>query len=315
MNYNNPYGNDMNNQWNNGNFQGNDLYNMNSNPNPYQSQGMQPGMGYMPEQTLGNVPTMYPQEFPYNPQQAMGYQQQPVFDGMMGYQQPQQFNGSYGFQANPGEMSNNSYSQFQPQNDPFTQGYMNPSMGNVYEQQPAMSQTPYQEPIQPIMPDTQYPYQESVQSVMPMQEVQYPYQEPVQPVMQQVQYANSQDASTFAPMGNAIDPFQPPMEHRSIRCVSGVHEGEVYSLDKPVVMGRKEFDCSVLFPKESAGISRRHCMIVENEMDTSCVIIQDLQSSYGTLVNEVDRLTNGASMDLKIGDTFTLGENETFVIE
>jgi two-component system, cell cycle response regulator len=104
---------------------------------------------------------------------------------------------------------------------------------------------------------------------------------------------NKGDATLFQTLGDA------PQRHHCLIAYSGEHMGRRYSLEgEHTVIGRST-ECDVCI--ESAIISRRHA---ELHIEGDRVVLRDLGSSNGTLVNDV-RLQ--APAVLKDGDLIRLG--------
>ncbi len=80
-----------------------------------------------------------------------------------------------------------------------------------------------------------------------------------------------------------------------------------------LTIGRDSRVCNLVFPENTSGISRKHCLIsAEEEKVTLC----DLNSSYGTYLENGERLEPGRSYSLQAGDRFYLaGAENMFSIE
>lgn len=93
-----------------------------------------------------------------------------------------------------------------------------------------------------------------------------------------------------------------------LTCTSGSLKGAVWqSLGGEVLhMGREEGN-ELRFPSGEAGISRKHCTIQYTPMGWT---VRDANSSYGTYVNESQRLTPGVDQVLNEGDMVYLGSRE-----
>ncbi|MBR5596949.1 MAG: RDD family protein [Lachnospiraceae bacterium] len=92
--------------------------------------------------------------------------------------------------------------------------------------------------------------------------------------------------------------------------VSGEYEEAFIPLTGEVVLGR-EYSCNLIFPGETLGISRRHCM-VQYDQENKMFIIIDLNSTYGTFLGDGSRIPAGETMYLKEGEEFYIGNNERF---
>ena len=97
-----------------------------------------------------------------------------------------------------------------------------------------------------------------------------------------------------------------------IQGVNGIYGGKRYALDREVIMGTDPAKCNFIFPKGTAGISRRHLQLVVQDKE---VYMQDLGSTYGTFCN-YQKLTPNQWIQLHVGDVFWLAdENQSFVID
>lgn len=89
-----------------------------------------------------------------------------------------------------------------------------------------------------------------------------------------------------------------------LRFVSGALEGRVFPLGSVTSIGRSSQN-TVSFPADTAGVSSRHCVILQQD---GRVLIKDLASSYGTYLND-NRLEANREYDLHPGDTVALAQN------
>lgn len=92
--------------------------------------------------------------------------------------------------------------------------------------------------------------------------------------------------------------------------VQGEHWGNSYRvLNRRLTFGRDPAMCVILFPFESAEISRMHCTLRFIE-DTRIFILEDHGSSNGTFLAGGERLQPGIKVELRAGDRFSLSGNE-----
>ena len=68
----------------------------------------------------------------------------------------------------------------------------------------------------------------------------------------------------------------------ALTCIAGALTGGHFPLGKTLTLGRDPALCDVVFPPQTAGVSRRHCAV---EARTDGVYVMDLGSSYGTFLN------------------------------
>lgn len=99
---------------------------------------------------------------------------------------------------------------------------------------------------------------------------------------------------------------------RYVQCMNGMYKGKKFVLSPGinVLFGRND-DCTVRYPVNSQGISRRQCaMMLDNK---GIVYIRDEQSTYGTYVNE-NRLRPMVWQMVKSGDRIRFGLEEYCVV-
>lgn len=98
-----------------------------------------------------------------------------------------------------------------------------------------------------------------------------------------------------------------------IKGICGAHRGEEFELDGSLVFGRDSKNCNVVFPVDAEGVSGSHCRL---SLRGGKVYIRDIGSSYGTFINDGVRADRNADMELRVGDTFSLGsERQKFLIK
>lgn len=118
----------------------------------------------------------------------------------------------------------------------------------------------------------------------------------------------------FPPTAPAQSPAGADDSDFRIQGVSGALAGQRFMLRKgsPVVLGRDPQRSNILFPKDTPGVSGRHCGLwVENGQ----VFLQDLGSSHGTYLQPGTRLAGGQPVQLRPGDSFYLGSpKESFAL-
>ncbi|MEY8428274.1 FHA domain-containing serine/threonine-protein kinase [Lachnospiraceae bacterium 46-15] len=95
--------------------------------------------------------------------------------------------------------------------------------------------------------------------------------------------------------------------------LKGIYAGNSLTLTDSLIMGRSAADCQLVFPEGTAGISRLHCglFIDRNEQE---VILQDMNSTYGTFLNG-KRLVRGEAARIKNRDRVMVGYGQVFEIE
>jgi len=107
-------------------------------------------------------------------------------------------------------------------------------------------------------------------------------------------------------------PAVPPVSAPGVfvRGLTGIYAGARFQVVSPVVFGRDQASCQIVFPADEPGVSGRHC---EVSVRDGYVFLTDLDSSYGTFAAGA-RLESGRPTALRHGDSFTVGSN-TFTIE
>lgn len=98
-----------------------------------------------------------------------------------------------------------------------------------------------------------------------------------------------------------------------IRSLSAQHRGmRVEVKDNQILIGRSKADCAITFQEGTPGISSRHCS-VSFDKATGDFILTDLRSSYGTYLENGQKLTPGVAYKLRSGDKFYLGEADNLL--
>lgn len=92
--------------------------------------------------------------------------------------------------------------------------------------------------------------------------------------------------------------------------VSGMYEDTFIPLTRKVTLGRST-TCNLVFEEDAPRISRRHCSVAYREADDT-YILTDLESSYGTFLEDGSRIPAGKAVLLEEGEVFSLGQSEQF---
>ena len=84
--------------------------------------------------------------------------------------------------------------------------------------------------------------------------------------------------------------------------------------DSPILIGRDGNVCSLCYPENTKGVSRKHCRIISYDSDW---YLQDMDSRYGTFISvinfdSVKRILPGESIKLSHGDRIYLGSENIF---
>ncbi len=117
------------------------------------------------------------------------------------------------------------------------------------------------------------------------------------------------------PYAAPVTPPQPAPVHIgkiSLQGIRGHYYGVEFPVRDAVVMGRNPSACGIVFPNDAPGVSGVHCE-VRLDRTSNTVQLTDRNSSYGTSVNG-RKLIPGQPAILHNGDTFTIGEDNTFAV-
>lgn len=104
----------------------------------------------------------------------------------------------------------------------------------------------------------------------------------------------------------------PSMMAKKLVCVGGQYQGAEFPIDAPITMGRDSAACDLIFDNETKGVSKVHCKL---EMKNGKLLLADMGSTYGTVVNNSKQLVARDEIELRAGDRFRIGKLEEFVIQ
>lgn len=97
-----------------------------------------------------------------------------------------------------------------------------------------------------------------------------------------------------------------------ISCISGQLKDKDFVLKDKLVFGRDPKRCKVVFPLDTEGVSGLHCQLVK---ENGKIKLTDLGSTYGTYVGNGLKIDKDTPVELKKGDTFSLGSDKNkFVV-
>ena len=125
-------------------------------------------------------------------------------------------------------------------------------------------------------------------------------------------YRNSDISNTVA-----ADRIAPTVavsnEIAMLTCISGALQGQKFVLKDRLIFGRDPKKCNVVFPLDTEGVSGLHCQAV---LDNGRIKLTDLGSTYGTYVGNGLKIDRDTTVELKRGDTFSLGSDKNkFTVE
>lgn len=111
--------------------------------------------------------------------------------------------------------------------------------------------------------------------------------------------------------GQAISSKQ---RHPYVRSAASQHRGmRVDVSGRTIVIGRNGSDCALVYQDDTPGVSSRHCSLSWDSSSGDFVLI-DLGSTYGTFLQNGQKLKSGVGYRLRAGDSFYLGENTNMLI-
>lgn len=95
--------------------------------------------------------------------------------------------------------------------------------------------------------------------------------------------------------------------------IEGVYKGKEIPVKNNMLFGRDSKKCDVVFPIDTEGVSGHHCLISYNK---GKVMIRDMNSTYGTFINNGLRIDSEIDVEICPGDVFYLGsEKEKFIVK
>ncbi len=104
----------------------------------------------------------------------------------------------------------------------------------------------------------------------------------------------------------------PPVVRRAyVRSLSPQHGGMRVPLQgKAILIGRSKADCVIAFAENTPGVSSRHCSV---NWDGNNFVLTDLKSTYGTFLQNGQKLTPGMACTVQPGTTFWLGDKQNIL--
>lgn len=102
-------------------------------------------------------------------------------------------------------------------------------------------------------------------------------------------------------------PAQPtPVRQGYVRSLSPQHRGSRIPVTQGILLGRSQ-ECAVVYQSNTPGVSGRHASLSFDEASGD-FLLTDLQSTYGTYLQNGQKLTPNMAYRLRSGDQFYLGE-------
>lgn len=92
----------------------------------------------------------------------------------------------------------------------------------------------------------------------------------------------------------------------SILCISGQFAGKTYIIPpQGITIGRDVNLCDITYPETTKGISRIHCKVQFNP-ESQMFVLHDLGSTYGTFLENGNKVTQEQPIALRSGEGFYL---------
>ena len=115
------------------------------------------------------------------------------------------------------------------------------------------------------------------------------------------------------PVQPAPAPAPAPQKVPVLRSLAQQHNGVRIPIQgRQILIGTSQGECQVVFRAGTPGVSRRHCSI-SFDAATGDFILTDLGSSFGTFLENSQKLAQGVSTRLRPGDRFYLGSPENLM--
>ncbi len=92
-----------------------------------------------------------------------------------------------------------------------------------------------------------------------------------------------------------------------VRSLAQQHGGARIPLTGQILIGTSQTECTITFRAGTPGVSRRHCTLAWDAA-TGDFIVTDLGSSFGTFLENKQKLAQGVPYRLRSGDRFYLGD-------
>ena len=115
------------------------------------------------------------------------------------------------------------------------------------------------------------------------------------------------------PVQPAPAPAPAPQKVPVLRSLAQQHNGVRIPIQgRQILIGTSQGDCQVVFRSGTPGVSRRHCSI-SWDAAIGDFILTDLGSSFGTFLENRQKLAQGVPTRLRPGDRFYLGSPENLL--
>lgn len=106
----------------------------------------------------------------------------------------------------------------------------------------------------------------------------------------------------------------PVVKKPYVRSLSPQHHNQKVSLSSgQIIIGRNQSDCAIVFSSNTPGVSGRHCSL-SYDASTEDFILTDLKSTYGTYLQNGQKLNPLVQYRLRSGDRFYLGKQDNLLV-
>ena len=106
----------------------------------------------------------------------------------------------------------------------------------------------------------------------------------------------------------------PVVKKPYVRSLSPQHHNQKVSLSSgQITIGRNQSDCAIVFSSNTPGVSGRHCSL-SYDASTEDFILTDLKSTYGTYLQNGQKLNPLVQYRLRSGDRFYLGKQDNLLV-
>ena len=131
-------------------------------------------------------------------------------------------------------------------------------------------------------------------------------------------YPKTGPAEDIFPKTSPVDPIPKTMPADAMPAlrlvgVEGCFAGRRFALESAIRMGRLPDKNDLVFPADTTGVSGVHCVL---RLTSAGATLTDLGSSFGTFLHDGTRLQPHQAVNLRPGDSFTLGsQKQKFKLE
>ena len=99
-----------------------------------------------------------------------------------------------------------------------------------------------------------------------------------------------------------------------VQSLAAQHNGQKFLINEgAILLGRDAEACQIAYKDGTQGISKRHCALTW-DAEQNAFILMDLDSSYGTFLEDGTKLEPRKPYQLKPGDRFYLAERENMIL-